>query len=333
MIYRKEQFYEESNRTRRKMKVKANNIIFLDIDGVLQPTRNERRFSHNLDQTVAYLSEKYHDDIYDTYDRYDVGAVYYDWDYGAIGLLRSLIEETRSVIVIHSSWGHSKDLKKLKALFRIYDLDQFIVDVVRSPVYDKEAAIKEYLKLHQDIDHYIVIDDDFYLLKAFGEHCCYTNELFTTKDYLYCKRMLTTSYRIEQKTLDDITKISLFPSYSQDHSLVDVKFKLLELKGEKTELVCLFNMQISYQDKLEYIIMLNHMIQYCNEHNSDILVSYTDFKDLQIRLPYHFRMSISNGKNQRYNKVDISKIALKYTGSDFLQQNEALVVKELDLLK
>lgn len=42
----------------KKMKC-INNIIFLDIDGVLQPYNYNNRFNHNLDKLQTYLSKKF----------------------------------------------------------------------------------------------------------------------------------------------------------------------------------------------------------------------------------------------------------------------------------
>lgn len=67
------------------------NIIFLDIDGVLQPYNQRERFDHDLDKLVDYLCDKYNDPIYGEMDKYDVGAAYYDWDDVAVGILTKLI--------------------------------------------------------------------------------------------------------------------------------------------------------------------------------------------------------------------------------------------------
>ena len=97
-IYRSKQFCKEDGDDIRK----ERSVIFLDIDGVLQPTRNERRFRHHMEETAQFLREKYDDEIYLSLDRYDVAAVYYDWDLAAVGILKKLIEETCSEVIVHS---------------------------------------------------------------------------------------------------------------------------------------------------------------------------------------------------------------------------------------
>ena len=76
-----------------------------------------------------YLANKYSDDIYLTFDKYDLAAAYYDWSYIALGYLKELIEETGSHIVLHSTWGRYNTTKQIIALFKLYDLDNFIIDI------------------------------------------------------------------------------------------------------------------------------------------------------------------------------------------------------------
>lgn len=124
------------------------NIIFLDIDGVLQPYDQRKRFDHDLDKLVDYLCDKYNDPIYGEMDKYDVGAAYYDWDDVAVGILTKLIRVTASYVVIHSDWRMANNLVKLKALFRLYNLEDYVIAVC--PQGDKKEAIYEYIEKNQD---------------------------------------------------------------------------------------------------------------------------------------------------------------------------------------
>ncbi|WP_296878121.1 HAD domain-containing protein [Thomasclavelia sp.] len=191
-MHKSNQFINQA-RSREDFRIKNskyNNIIFLDIDGVIQPPLFERRFAHDMDATAKYLSEKYNDDIYLTFDKYDLAAAYYDWSYIALGYLRELIENTNSKIVLHSAWGKYNTFDQIKALFRLYDLDMYIIDVINEDL-NKEKCINKYLANHQDIDHYIIIDDDQYLLKSFGEYGCLTKDYFNQQHFNYCQSMLT----------------------------------------------------------------------------------------------------------------------------------------------
>ena len=64
-------------------------VIFLDIDGVLQPHGRQERFNHDLEALRVQLAARYQNDDYLTMDRYDLGAVYYDWDKAAVERLRA----------------------------------------------------------------------------------------------------------------------------------------------------------------------------------------------------------------------------------------------------
>ena len=50
-------------------------VIFLDIDGVLQPPSSQRRFKHDLEELRRSLADRFADEIYLGMDKYDLGAV------------------------------------------------------------------------------------------------------------------------------------------------------------------------------------------------------------------------------------------------------------------
>lgn len=62
---------------------------------------------------------------------YDIGAVYYDWDDKAIQLLKDCLDEASAKIVISSGWRDFNNEEKLKALFKIHDLDSYIKGIKR----------------------------------------------------------------------------------------------------------------------------------------------------------------------------------------------------------
>ena len=155
-------------------------IIFLDIDGVLQPYDNNERFKHNLEETVKEVAVKYNDTIYFTMDPYDVAAVYYDWDGKAVGLLKTCLDETGAKIVISSGWRDFNNEENLKALFRIHQLDSYIVDVL--PGGRKETVITNYLKDNSEsIEGYVVLDD-CKMSVSFGPHMIRTYDKLTEAD-------------------------------------------------------------------------------------------------------------------------------------------------------
>ncbi|MBR0204845.1 MAG: DUF1343 domain-containing protein, partial [Synergistaceae bacterium] len=61
-------------------------------------------------------------------------------------------------------WRSGHSFEELKAFFKMYDLDDYLID--RTPFddtykkfYSHESSIKEYLSLHPEIKKYIVLDD------------------------------------------------------------------------------------------------------------------------------------------------------------------------------
>ena len=155
-------------------------IIFLDIDGVLQPYDNTERFNHDLQETVKEVAEKYNDQIYFTMDPYDVAAVYYDWDDKAVRLLKSCLDETHAKTVISSGWRDFNNEEQLKALFKIHALDSYITDVLPKGI--KERVITDYLKDHSEsIEGYVVLDD-YNMTSAFGPHMVKTYDRLTEKN-------------------------------------------------------------------------------------------------------------------------------------------------------
>ena len=159
---------------------RAMKIIFLDIDGVLQPFENEDRFNHDLNETVELIKKRYNNDIYGKMDPYDVCAVYYDWDINAVRLLKECIQETGAEIAVSSGWRDFNDEERMRALFRIHGLDKYITAVL--PKGRKEEAIKWYLKKNAaEIESYVVVDD-YDMSSIFGTQMIRTRDRLTEEN-------------------------------------------------------------------------------------------------------------------------------------------------------
>ncbi|MDR2287043.1 MAG: hypothetical protein LBE04_06165 [Prevotellaceae bacterium] len=155
----------------------AEKVLFLDIDGVLQPDSSQKRFKHidEMDKLYKELFDKYGID-YSPYFKYDVAAVYYDWDEESLRELRRILDTTGAKIVISSDWRQSKPISCLQNFFRIYDMADYVIDY--TPDFDYETCKKlrtkdeykdiyesrcieilEYIKVHPEIKRWAAIDD------------------------------------------------------------------------------------------------------------------------------------------------------------------------------
>ena len=139
-------------------------VIFLDIDGVLQPPSSQKRFKHDLEELRRCLADRFDDEIYLGMDKYDLGAVYFDWDSEAVERLHSLCNDFGAGIVISSDWRRSKSTPGLQALFRVHGLHRYVTDKTSesggAPHY-RAGEVKEYLQAHPEIERFVIIDDGF----------------------------------------------------------------------------------------------------------------------------------------------------------------------------
>ena len=173
------------------------NIIFLDIDGVLQPYASENRFyeiNNKAKELVNKLSQKYQID-YTKYSIYDILAVYYDWDESAIERLKYVLNKTSSKIIISSDWRSIKLPNKMHDLLTIKDLgnywlgDNIIINNELSLVKKRVQEINNSLEKY-DIDNYVVLDDMKELSKYFPKNAVITYDYMNNNDMEKCIKIL-----------------------------------------------------------------------------------------------------------------------------------------------
>lgn len=122
-------------------------IVFLDIDGVLQPTGSQNRFEHmNEIEDVARQLEaqnpsyEYH--AYVTAEqgpqgvpfsknirRCNLAAVYCDWSKPAVGYLADILEKSDAKIVISSDWRDEGEYA-IKLFLSVYGLGKYYYGLV-----------------------------------------------------------------------------------------------------------------------------------------------------------------------------------------------------------
>ena len=78
-------------------------VVFLDIDGVLQPYNSGKRFEVDRVEVQKKLTKELGVD-YMKYYEYDVAAVALDWDTDAVERIRNILVKTDSKIVVSSDW-------------------------------------------------------------------------------------------------------------------------------------------------------------------------------------------------------------------------------------
>jgi hypothetical protein len=166
-------------------------IIFLDIDGVLQPD-TQKRFKHDLEALKTNFAAQNKD--FETLDKYDIGAVYYDWDKTAVELMKKLCDKTGARFVISSDW-RIKTLKKLLLLFSIHEMDEYILDTLPTEWtgLNRNQEIQNYLKEHPEVTRFVIIDDAYgdEFNRDFPKNFVHTRWAFNNENYELAEKILS----------------------------------------------------------------------------------------------------------------------------------------------
>lgn len=114
------------------------NIIFLDVDGVLNSLSNLIDMCNRTKKS---------------YSGYN-----YPFDKKCLKNLKILVESTDSKIVVSSTWR--KNTIGREKLLRVYGLDQYVIGY--TPVLNgiREYEIKEFLAMFKEDVNFIILDDD-----------------------------------------------------------------------------------------------------------------------------------------------------------------------------
>ena len=170
-------------------------IIFLDIDGVLQPPSSQKRFRYDLEALRENLAQRFGAE-YREVDRYDLGAVVHDWHAGAVARLRALCEDHGARIVVSSDWRLRRTMAQLQALFRLHDLHHLVVDrtadASRPPHY-RAGEVKQYLDAHPEIARFVIIDDGYRTEfdELFPDQFVHTGSYIDEPDALRARQILS----------------------------------------------------------------------------------------------------------------------------------------------
>lgn len=309
----------------RNNKMIKDKYLFLDIDGVLQPYNANNRFEHNMKETIKYLVEKYNTDIYETMDIYDVCAAYYDWDDVAIGILKKIIKESNCKIIVHSGWIEFNNLDQLKALFKLYDLDEYIIDSTQ-PKIDKRKAIKKYLEQHPEIGEDYVVIDDLDMTLDFGHHFINTNDVITTKDYIQVMISLNNKYEYLVNENQIISKKSEKENIVFDYKIVNVK--------ENNILYLYLNKKETYYHEKEFDVFLNYILGYFKEKHNISCCTIANINEFKTEKSIEFwtkkYSSITANINYDSKTLFIDTIKNGMKGYNFINQNIDEIMKEIE---
>jgi HAD domain in Swiss Army Knife RNA repair proteins len=170
------------------------NVIFLDIDGVLQPINSRDRFEHDADALKKQFSEEL-DPILATVHPLDVAAVYYDWHKPSVEYLRTLCIDHQAAIVISSNWRYYQTFEQLLGLFHIHQLHDYVKDVTIDITGKRPFEIKEFLDRHPGIEKFVIFDDLNFngMIELFSEQFILCRDRISEQDFLKAAGILSGS--------------------------------------------------------------------------------------------------------------------------------------------
>ena len=134
-----------------------DNIIFLDIDGVLNDI-NTFINNKNIKDVYNKVLKYYKNNNYLKYLELLIDKVMLDIDYEKLELLKYVVSSTNAKIVITSSWKCLDHYSLIEE--RLINIGLPIIDTIEN-IYDRGVGIKQYLIEH-NIKNYVVIDDSVF---------------------------------------------------------------------------------------------------------------------------------------------------------------------------
>lgn len=199
----------------------SRKVIFLDIDGVIAPTFEGEFYSQrkefddkqpDYDESVykekaaAYAKESGMSEIH-PYDYYTIETA---WDRSCIQKVKEVMEKTDSVYVLESSWTNAYYTpERMKPVMTLAKMEERYSGI--APGRRKNEGIDEYLAKHDDIERFIIIDDDdsWYFSDNYGMYFVRTHHLINDQDCMVAADLLKNDYKISHDKshirIEDVT--------------------------------------------------------------------------------------------------------------------------------
>lgn len=162
-------------------------IIFLDIDGVL----NSRKYFVETHKGNLVCHK-----VYDYTKEEDLSKLQMlKIDFYKLQLLKEIIRETDAKIVITSAW---RNLKEWPFIEEILIQKGLPIIGVTSSFDSRGNEIRDYLRNHDEIDNFIIIDDDIFwdffelensLVKTNYDYGLTCEQVYEAIDMLNCKKV------------------------------------------------------------------------------------------------------------------------------------------------
>ena len=187
-------------------------IVFLDIDGVLQPTWSRNRFEHihEIEDVARQLETKKSDYEYYAYvtagqgphgapysqniRRYNFAAVYFDWSKSAVDYLADILEKSDAKIVISSDWRDEGEYA-VKMFLSVYGLDKYYYGLVDASYHvwvGDGCALRDFPRQKQ-------VEKYFYSIRPEGQY--FDSRASEIRDYLDQHPEVTSYVAIDDRRL------------------------------------------------------------------------------------------------------------------------------------
>ena len=163
-----------------------NPILFLDIDGVINPFKRLKDVPVDANLTKRLAMERNDPSIEDL-NIYLAHMVQYRFDWNSIQYIEKLIHEFDAKIVISSSWRMMYEDKDFEGMFSIMNWKGAYIGKLESfkPRY---TLIKDYIK-ENNVQAYLVLDD-MDMSSYFPKQMVLTHNSLNENNYVEARKLL-----------------------------------------------------------------------------------------------------------------------------------------------